>query len=39
MPIMSVTLKWNFISSNILDDNMYAKLERGKKENVQKKIG
>lgn len=28
---MSVKLKSNFISLNILDDNMYAKLERGKK--------
>ena len=38
---MSVKLKSNFISLNILDENMYAKLERGKKkkENVQKKIG
>lgn len=31
MSVMSVTLKSNFISLNILDDNMYAKLERGKK--------
>ena len=31
MSVMSVTVKSNFISLNILDDNMYAKLERGKK--------
>lgn len=31
MSVMSVTLKSNFISLNILDDNMYAKLEGGKK--------